>query len=198
MRRRRPWPWRRTRPSSLYNQKALIAHLQALQTSITGPGVLLRFHSIRKLVESHQSLVTFLVIIGLRDPQRLVCWRALSELSFNGSAQLLRMRIRPAKMECKCWPSTSLPRSSQWAAEEAATETAAARTGQTYPQRGRSLSRRLGQAKQQQPQRRPMRWLPRKHRRIAAPGRCFALAYKIQITSAMPTRHCRCFFGMAW
>ena len=60
MRRRRPWPWRRTRPSSLQNQKALIAHLQALQTSIAGPGVLLRFHSIRKLVESHQ----FPVILG--------------------------------------------------------------------------------------------------------------------------------------
>ena len=77
----------------------LMKNLKILQQSITAPGALLRFHSTRKLVESHQSPLTFLVSIGMRDPQSLLCWRALSELCFNSSGRLLRMRIRPARME---------------------------------------------------------------------------------------------------
>ena len=77
----------------------LMTALATLESSITAPGALLRFHSTRRLVESHQSPVTFLVSIGLRDRKSLLCYRALSLLCFNASSQLLKLRIRPAKME---------------------------------------------------------------------------------------------------
>lgn len=77
----------------------LMTALATLEASITAPGALLRFHSTRKLVENHQSPVTFLVSIGMRDPKSLLCYRALCSLCFNASSQLLKLRIRPAKME---------------------------------------------------------------------------------------------------
>ena len=86
-------------PMAALSHTDLMTALSTLENSITAPGALLRFHSTRKLVESHQSPVTFLVSIGLRDPKSLLCYRALSLLCFNASSQLLKLRIRPAKME---------------------------------------------------------------------------------------------------
>ena len=73
--------------------------LTVLKTSIGAPGVLLRFHSSRKLVEQHKSAVTFFLGIGMRDPQALICYRALQQLCFNSSTQLIKMRLKPVKME---------------------------------------------------------------------------------------------------
>ena len=77
----------------------LRAHLQTLKASIGAPGALLRFHSSRRLVEKHQSAVTFFLGIGLRDPLALVCYRTLRSLCFNSSNQLLKMRLKPIRME---------------------------------------------------------------------------------------------------
>ena len=73
--------------------------LTTLKTSIGAPGTLLRFHSSRKLVEQHKTAVTFFLGIGLRDPQSLIVYRALQQLSFNASTQLIKMRLKPVKME---------------------------------------------------------------------------------------------------
>ncbi|CAE7334464.1 unnamed protein product, partial [Symbiodinium microadriaticum] len=73
--------------------------LCSLKTSIGAPGALLRFHSSRKLVENHKTAVTFFLGIGLRDPLSLVCYRAILQLCFSASTQLIKMRIRPTKME---------------------------------------------------------------------------------------------------
>ena len=73
--------------------------LTTLKTSIGAPGTLLRFHSSRKLVERHKTAVTFFLGIGLRDPQSLIVYRALQQLSFNASTQLIKMRLKPVKME---------------------------------------------------------------------------------------------------
>ncbi|CAE7658778.1 unnamed protein product [Symbiodinium necroappetens] len=70
-----------------------------LKTSIEAPGVLIRFHSSRKLVEQHKTAVTFFLRIGMRDPQALICYRALQQLSYNASTQLVKMRLKPVRME---------------------------------------------------------------------------------------------------
>ncbi|CAE7364162.1 unnamed protein product [Symbiodinium sp. CCMP2592] len=81
------------------DHKELMTALATLESSITAPGALLRFHATRRLVEQHQSPVTFLVTIGMRDPKSLLCHRALCSLCFNASSQLLKFRVRPARME---------------------------------------------------------------------------------------------------
>ncbi|CAE7273507.1 unnamed protein product, partial [Symbiodinium necroappetens] len=73
--------------------------LTVLKASIGAPGVLLRFHSSRKLVEQHKSAVTFFLGIGMRDPQARICYRALQQLCFSSSTQLIKMRLKPVKME---------------------------------------------------------------------------------------------------
>ncbi|OLP77215.1 hypothetical protein AK812_SmicGene42749 [Symbiodinium microadriaticum] len=73
--------------------------LTVLKTSIGAPGVLIRFHSSRKLVEQHKTAVTVFLGIGMRDPQALICYRALQQLSYNASTQLVKMRLKPVRME---------------------------------------------------------------------------------------------------
>ncbi|CAE7745734.1 unnamed protein product, partial [Symbiodinium necroappetens] len=80
-------------PMAALSHTDLMTALATLESSISAPRTLLRFHSTRRLVESHQSPVTFLVSISL------LCYRALSLLCFNASSQLLKLGIRPAKME---------------------------------------------------------------------------------------------------
>ncbi|CAE7216580.1 unnamed protein product [Symbiodinium sp. CCMP2592] len=59
----------------------LRGHLQTLKTSIGAPAV------------------TFFLSIGLRDPLALVCYRSLQALCYNSSNQLLKMRLKPIRME---------------------------------------------------------------------------------------------------
>ena len=59
----------------------------------------MRFDSTRKLVEQHQSAVTFFLGVSLRDPLSLACYRALQQLCFNTSTQLIKMRMKRVKME---------------------------------------------------------------------------------------------------
>ena len=65
-----------------------------LEASISAPGALLRFHSTRRLINQHQSPVTF----GMRDPKSLLCYRALCSLCFNASLASPR-RDAPARAE---------------------------------------------------------------------------------------------------
>ncbi|CAE7210979.1 ald [Symbiodinium sp. KB8] len=67
--------------------------------SVGAPGTVMRFDSTRKLVEQHQSAVTFFLGVSLRDPLSLACYRALQQLCFNTSTQLIKMRMKRVKME---------------------------------------------------------------------------------------------------
>ena len=62
-------------------------------------GVIVKFQSTRPLVANHQSVVAFLLAIGLRDQASNIAYRTLQTFCANGATRLMAIRMRPTKME---------------------------------------------------------------------------------------------------
>eukprot|EP00439_Symbiodinium_sp_Y106_P050243 s2634_g6.t1 len=81
-------------------QSQIIASLQELQTVITAPNVLQRFHSTRRMASAYEGeTVTFLLSVGLRDPKSAQAWGLLTNLCGNSSGKVIGLRMRATRMD---------------------------------------------------------------------------------------------------
>ena len=83
-------------PISTTNVEMLIT---ALAEAAKLSGVMVKFYCTQPLVANHQSVVTFLLAIGLRDSASNIAYRALQTFCANGVTRLIAIRMRPTKMK---------------------------------------------------------------------------------------------------
>ena len=91
------WDWEK---NQLVEDKEPLPHitvneqLELISQSCAAQGAILRFHSTQPLAKERRSPVTFLLSIGMQEPQSLVLCRALMKLCGSGSSKVLKKRVR--------------------------------------------------------------------------------------------------------